>query len=46
MGSQFVDFNADGHVDYLTATYDGEPMAGKLEYQVMLEHGEVRALIP
>ncbi len=25
MGSQFVDFNADGHVDYLSATFDGSP---------------------
>jgi hypothetical protein len=25
MGSQFVDFNADGHRDYLTATFDGSP---------------------
>jgi len=25
MGSQFVDFNADGHLDYLTATFDGSP---------------------
>ncbi|MHC4939635.1 MAG: FG-GAP repeat domain-containing protein [Planctomycetota bacterium] len=25
MGSQFVDFNADGHIDYLTATFDGSP---------------------
>ena len=25
MGSQFVDLNADGHLDYLTATYDGSP---------------------
>jgi hypothetical protein len=25
MGSQFVDLNADGHVDYLTATFDGSP---------------------
>ena len=23
MGSQFVDMNADGHLDYLTATFDG-----------------------
>ena len=23
MGSQFVDLNADGHLDYLTATFDG-----------------------
>ncbi len=25
MGSQFVDLNADGHIDYLTATFDGSP---------------------
>lgn len=25
MGSQFVDFNGDGHVDYLSATFDGSP---------------------
>ena len=25
MGSQFVDMNADGHLDYLTATFDGSP---------------------
>ena len=25
MGSQFVDFNADGHLDYLTATFAGSP---------------------
>ena len=25
MGSQFVDFNQDGHLDYLTATFDGSP---------------------
>jgi hypothetical protein len=25
MGSQFVDFNADGHLDYLSATFDGSP---------------------
>ena len=25
MGSQFVDLNADGHLDYLAATYDGSP---------------------
>ncbi len=25
MGSQFVDFNADGHIDLLTATFDGSP---------------------
>ncbi|MHC4136193.1 MAG: FG-GAP repeat domain-containing protein [Planctomycetota bacterium] len=25
MGSQFVDFDADGHLDYLTATFDGSP---------------------
>ena len=25
MGSQFVDLDADGHLDYLTATYDGSP---------------------
>lgn len=25
MGSQFVDFNADGHLDYLTATFAGNP---------------------
>jgi hypothetical protein len=25
MGSQFVDFNGDGHLDYLTATFDGSP---------------------
>ncbi len=25
MGSQFVDFNADGHVDYISATFDGSP---------------------
>jgi hypothetical protein len=25
MGSQFVDLNADGHLDYLTATFDGSP---------------------
>jgi len=25
MGSQFVDFNADGHIDYITATFDGSP---------------------
>lgn len=25
MGSQFVDFNADGRIDFLTATYDGSP---------------------
>ena len=25
MGSQFVDINADGHLDYLTATFDGSP---------------------
>ena len=25
MGSQFVDLNADGHVDYLSATFDGSP---------------------
>jgi len=25
MGSQFVDFNADGHLDYVTATFDGSP---------------------
>ncbi len=25
MGSQFVDFNADGHLDYITATFDGSP---------------------
>ena len=25
MGSQFVDFNADGHIDYLSATFDGSP---------------------
>ncbi|MGA0059146.1 MAG: FG-GAP repeat domain-containing protein [Planctomycetota bacterium] len=25
MGSQFVDLNGDGHVDYLTATFDGSP---------------------
>ena len=25
MGSQFVDFNADGHRDFLTATFDGSP---------------------
>ena len=23
MGSQFVDFNGDGHIDYFTATFDG-----------------------
>jgi hypothetical protein len=25
MGSQFVDLNADGHLDYLSATFDGSP---------------------
>ncbi|MCB9902852.1 MAG: VCBS repeat-containing protein [Planctomycetes bacterium] len=25
MGSQFVDLDGDGHVDYLTATFDGSP---------------------
>ena len=25
MGSQFVDFNADGRIDYFTATFDGSP---------------------
>ena len=25
MGSQFVDLNADGHLDWLTATFDGSP---------------------
>ncbi|MCP3918828.1 MAG: VCBS repeat-containing protein [bacterium] len=25
MGSQFVDINGDGHLDYLTATFDGSP---------------------
>ncbi len=25
MGSQFVDFNGDGHLDYLSATFDGSP---------------------
>ena len=25
MGSQFVDLNADGHVDYVSATFDGSP---------------------
>jgi hypothetical protein len=25
MGSQFVDFNADGHTDYISATFDGSP---------------------
>ncbi|MEX1024414.1 MAG: FG-GAP-like repeat-containing protein [Planctomycetota bacterium] len=25
MGSQFVDLDRDGHVDYLTATFDGSP---------------------
>lgn len=25
MGSQFVDLNADGHLDYVTATFDGSP---------------------
>ncbi len=25
MGSQFVDFNADGHLDYVSATFDGSP---------------------
>ena len=25
MGSQFVDFNADGRIDYLSATFDGSP---------------------
>ena len=25
MGSQFVDFNTDGHLDYITATFDGSP---------------------
>ncbi len=25
MGSQFVDFNADGRIDYVTATFDGSP---------------------
>ena len=25
MGSQFVDLNADGHTDYVTATFDGSP---------------------
>ena len=25
MGSQFVDFNADGHLDYISATFDGSP---------------------
>ena len=25
MGSQFVDFNFDGHLDVVTATYDGSP---------------------
>ncbi|MCH2104179.1 MAG: FG-GAP-like repeat-containing protein [Planctomycetes bacterium] len=25
MGSQFVDLNADGHLDYITATFDGSP---------------------
>jgi len=25
MGSQFVDFNADGHLDFITATFDGSP---------------------
>jgi hypothetical protein len=25
MGSQFVDFNDDGHLDLVTATYDGSP---------------------
>ena len=25
MGSQFVDLNADGHQDYLSATFDGSP---------------------
>jgi uncharacterized small protein (DUF1192 family) len=25
MGSQFVDFNADGHIDYVSATFDGSP---------------------
>ncbi|MBL6757751.1 MAG: VCBS repeat-containing protein [Planctomycetes bacterium] len=27
MGSQFVDLNADGHLDYLSATFDGSPHA-------------------
>jgi hypothetical protein len=25
MGSQFVDLNADGHLDYVSATFDGSP---------------------
>ena len=25
MGSQFVDLNADGHLDFLSATFDGSP---------------------
>ena len=25
MGSQFVDLNADGHLDYISATFDGSP---------------------
>jgi VCBS repeat protein len=25
MGSQFVDLNGDGHIDWLTATFDGSP---------------------
>ena len=25
MGSQFVDLNADGRLDYLSATFDGSP---------------------
>ncbi len=25
MGSQFVDFNADGRIDFFTATFDGSP---------------------
>ncbi len=25
MGSQFVDLNADEHLDYLSATFDGSP---------------------
>jgi hypothetical protein len=51
MGSQFVDFNADGHLDYITATFDGSPhisfgsKAGFLKPQHILDGSDKRIIL-